>query len=133
MSLISGKAEDIEETISSLTFAQNSMNLRTMSTTLHAQVKDEAAYLRNLVEERERQITDKDAKLLLQNAENDELKQQIATLSTTIEKLKDKNKKLRSQLSDMGKTVRKTEDEREELTRTQRTSLEKRLREEAEH
>ena len=47
LTLISGKEEDIEETVSTLTFAQNSMNLRTGGEALPQRPKEEAAYLRN--------------------------------------------------------------------------------------
>lgn len=133
LALISGKEEDIEETISTLTFAQNSMNLRTGGEALPQRPKEEAVYLRNLVEERERQITDKDAKVLLKNAENEELRHQIEELADTVRKLKEKNEKLKGNLGQTTKSWKRAEEEKEDLTKTHRFALERRLKDEAEH
>lgn len=132
LALISGKTADIEETISTLTFAQNSINQKTEGEALPHRPKEEAVYLRNLVEERERQITDKDAKMILQNAENEELRHQIEQMMETVKRLKEKNEKLKENLGETNKKLTKMEDEKEGMTRNHRSDIEKRLKEEAE-
>jgi len=132
LTLISGKEEDIEETVSTLTFAQNSMNLRTGGEALPQRPKEEAAYLRNLVEERERQITDKDAKVLLKNAENEELRHQIEQLTDAVRRLREKNEKLKGSLGQTTKSLKRAEEEKDDLSKSHRFTLERKLKNEAE-
>ena len=124
--LVSMKTEDLEDTLATLTWARGFTKVENVPR------KTDEGSLRSTLEEKERLITDKDAKLLLLQSENEELKRENANLRGSLAQYQEKHVHLKARLKEMTSSVRKSSSDKEELTRTIKAQAERRYREELE-
>lgn len=94
------------------------------------QTRDDFSSLRSNMEEKDRLLSDKDAKLLLQQSENEDLKRENESLRAVIAQYKDKHARLQAQLKELSSTVRKSSADKEEWSRTARSEAERRFKDE---
>ena len=96
------------------------------------QSRDDFSSLRTNLEEKDRLLSDKDAKLLLQQSEIEDLKRENDSLRGVIAQYKEKHARLQAQLKDLSSSVRKSSADKEEMSRTIKTEIERRYKEELE-
>lgn len=126
LALISSRTEDLEDTLGTLALAQSVAK----APAALEQSREDFTSLRSNLEEKDRLLSDKDAKLLLQQSENDELRRENESLRAVIAQYKDKHARLRAQLKELSSTVRKSSADKEEWSRTAKSEAERRFKEE---